>query len=153
MLERKIRTPCIGVCSTGLGDTVCRGCKRFLHEVTDWNAYSEADRAAVDRRLEMLLTDIVSAKLRITDADRLRAALDSEGVRYLHHRNPYCWAFDLLRAGAGQIGDPVLFGIEVFAEFRDVSLVQLREQIDQEYYILSEAHYERYFNIKVLNIR
>ncbi|MDC1160500.1 DUF1289 domain-containing protein, partial [Luminiphilus sp.] len=24
-----IRTPCIGVCSTGVGDVVCRGCKRF----------------------------------------------------------------------------------------------------------------------------
>lgn len=151
MLERKIRTPCIGVCSTGLGDTVCRGCKRFLHEVTDWNAYSEADRTAVDRRLEMLLTDIVSAKLRIIAPEQLQAALDSEGVRYLHHRNPYCRAFDLLRAGAGQIGDLSPFGIEVLAGFRELSPSELRDQIDQEFYILSEAHYERYFNIKVLN--
>ena len=35
-----IRTPCIGVCSTGIGDAVCRGCKRFTHEVIDWNGYS-----------------------------------------------------------------------------------------------------------------
>ncbi|HMW48455.1 MAG TPA: DUF1289 domain-containing protein, partial [Cellvibrionaceae bacterium] len=24
----QVRTPCIGVCSTGIGDVVCRGCKR-----------------------------------------------------------------------------------------------------------------------------
>jgi predicted Fe-S protein YdhL (DUF1289 family) len=34
-------TPCIGVCSTGIGDVVCRGCKRYAQEVIHWNGYSE----------------------------------------------------------------------------------------------------------------
>ncbi|MEC7008614.1 MAG: DUF1289 domain-containing protein, partial [Pseudomonadota bacterium] len=34
---KPIKTPCIGVCSTGIGDSVCRGCKRFSHEVIHWN--------------------------------------------------------------------------------------------------------------------
>ncbi|MEL0305883.1 MAG: DUF1289 domain-containing protein, partial [Halieaceae bacterium] len=41
-----IRTPCIGVCSTGVGDVVCRGCKRFAHEVIDWNGYSPEQKQA-----------------------------------------------------------------------------------------------------------
>ena len=47
-----IRTPCIGVCSTGIGDAVCRGCKRFAHEVIDWNGYSQAQKEAIDARLD-----------------------------------------------------------------------------------------------------
>ncbi|MEM9624509.1 MAG: DUF1289 domain-containing protein, partial [Pseudomonadota bacterium] len=33
------RTPCVGICSTTYGDLVCRGCKRFAHEIVQWNAY------------------------------------------------------------------------------------------------------------------
>ena len=50
-----IRTPCIGVCSTGIGDAVCRGCKRFAHEVIDWNGYSQAQKQAIDARLDRFL--------------------------------------------------------------------------------------------------
>ncbi|WP_317135104.1 DUF1289 domain-containing protein [Piscirickettsia litoralis] len=32
-------TPCVGLCSTVYGDDVCRGCKRFYHEIIDWNQY------------------------------------------------------------------------------------------------------------------
>ena len=34
MAEKLIkRTPCIGVCSTTYGDDICRGCRRFRHEI------------------------------------------------------------------------------------------------------------------------
>ncbi|WP_226704400.1 DUF1289 domain-containing protein [Microbulbifer elongatus] len=49
-IYKKVRTPCIGVCSTGIGDNVCRGCKRFAHEVIDWNAYSEEQRRIIAER-------------------------------------------------------------------------------------------------------
>ena len=44
MLHSPVKTPCIGVCSTGIGDSVCRGCKRFSHEVIDWNSYSQEQK-------------------------------------------------------------------------------------------------------------
>ena len=61
-----IRTPCIGVCSTGIGDAVCRGCKRFAHEVIDWNGYSQAQKQAIDARL-IAFGLCVANKLRIVD--------------------------------------------------------------------------------------
>ncbi|MCA4075779.1 DUF1289 domain-containing protein, partial [Pseudomonas kurunegalensis] len=36
MSNKSIKTPCVGLCSTVYGDTVCRGCKRFHHEVINW---------------------------------------------------------------------------------------------------------------------
>lgn len=43
MSNQTIKTPCIGLCSTVYGDLVCRGCKRFHHEVIQWNGYGEEE--------------------------------------------------------------------------------------------------------------
>ena len=45
-MEDKIikRTPCIGVCSTTYGDDICRGCRRFRHEITSWINYSDLEK-------------------------------------------------------------------------------------------------------------
>lgn len=144
MLERAVKTPCIGVCSTGIGDSVCRGCKRFSHEVIDWNSYTAPQKQAVDARLSGFLSQCVSNKLRITDAALLKWQLGVQQVRFVAHHDEYCWVFSLLKAGAGQINDTREFGFEVDLRYRELSLTALREQIDQEFYILSEAHYERY---------
>ncbi|CAA0118480.1 Uncharacterised protein [Halioglobus japonicus] len=144
MLERAVKTPCIGVCSTGIGDSVCRGCKRFSHEVIDWNSYTLAQKQAVDSRLSGFLSQCVSNKLQVRDAALLKWQLEVQKVRYVEHHDEYCWVFSLLKAGAGQINDTQAFGFEVDIRFRDLPLIELREQIDQEFYILSEAHYERY---------
>ncbi|WVM93272.1 DUF1289 domain-containing protein [Halopseudomonas pachastrellae] len=53
------KTPCIGLCSTVFGDLVCRGCKRFSHEIIDWNRYDNGQRAAVWSRLEQLLEQLI----------------------------------------------------------------------------------------------
>lgn len=47
-----IRTPCIGVCSTSLGDDVCRGCGRTLEEIRDWASLTHKEREAIMQRLE-----------------------------------------------------------------------------------------------------
>ena len=51
MSTQRIKTPCVGLCSTVYGDLVCRGCKRFHHEVVNWNAYSDEEKRAVWRRI------------------------------------------------------------------------------------------------------
>lgn len=154
MPEQKtsIKTPCIGVCSTVFGDTVCRGCKRYIHEVTDWNGYSQGQKKAIDSRLEMLLTQLVQVRLRVVDSQLLAATLNAYGVRYLPYRNPYCWAFELLRSGAETIEDVSQFGLELMPEFDSIGLPAIREAIDEEFFILSQAHYDRYFNTVELNI-
>lgn len=144
MLDRPVKTPCIGVCSTGIGDNVCRGCKRFSHEVIDWNSYTAAQKLAVDNRLSEFLSQCVSNRIRIIDRNLLRWQLNVQQVRFAERHDEYCWAFSLLKAGAGQISDTSSFGFEVDFQYRHLSLVELRETIDQEFYTLSEAYYERY---------
>jgi hypothetical protein len=50
----------------------------------------------------------------------------------------------LLKAGANQIDVPEQFGFEVLPAFRDRPLSALRDQIDEEFWVLSSAHYDRY---------
>jgi predicted Fe-S protein YdhL (DUF1289 family) len=144
MLDRPVKTPCIGVCSTGIGDSVCRGCKRFSHEVIDWNSYSQAQKQAVDGRLSDFLSQVVSNKLRVSDRALLKWQLEVQKIRFVEHHDEYCWVFSLLKEGAGQIVNTVDYGFEVDLRYRQTPLLGLREMIDQEFYVLSEAHYERY---------
>ncbi|NQX89525.1 MAG: DUF1289 domain-containing protein [Halioglobus sp.] len=144
MLDVPVKTPCIGVCSTGIGDSVCRGCKRFCHEVIDWNSYTELQKRAVDGRLSSFLSQCVSNKLRVRDTALLQWQLNVQKIRFEPWHDEYCWVFSLLKAGAGQISDTRRYGFEVDLRYRDMPLPALREAIDSEFYVLSEAHYERY---------
>lgn len=143
-LITRVPTPCIGVCSTGIGDAVCRGCKRYAHEVIHWNSYSEDQKRAIDSRLDQLLSQIILAKLQVVDSGLLERRLKSQQIRYSAHRAPAVWVFDLLRAGASQIVDPRDYGFAVEPGYRLLPLAVLREQIDREFFLLSEAHYQRY---------
>ena len=70
--------------------------------------------------------------------------LKTQQVKYHETREPYCWLFELLRAGAAQIKDPNQFGFAKLAMFEHKTLIDIRGDIDEEFYALSVAHYERY---------
>ena len=74
MSSQRIKTPCVGLCSTVYGDLVCRGCKRFHHEVVNWNLYGDEQKYAVWRRLEILLVQVMAAKLEVFDPRTAAAA-------------------------------------------------------------------------------
>lgn len=138
---KPVKTPCVGICSTGIGDTVCRGCKRFAHEVIDWNAYSHEQRVIIEQRLAGFLVQVVSRYLEITDLNILRAQLDLQRVRYRDDRDPHCWVFDLLKAGASQIQAPEHYGLRLLMR---ADLAQIKADIDADYYALSVAYYDAY---------
>ena len=139
-----IKTPCIGVCSTGVGDVVCRGCKRFAHEVIDWNGYSHEQNEVIDRRLDEFLAQCVANKFRIVDGPLLEWQLKVQQIRIQSHHDPYCHVFAMLKAGANQITSPEQFGFEILPGHSGKSLPVLRDEIDEEFWILSAAHYDRY---------
>ena len=145
----KVKTPCIGVCSTGIGDSVCRGCKRFAHEVIHWNSYSSEQKKLIDQRLTKFLEQIVLSKLNVVDSEKLKWHLETQQIKFSYFKPVAIWAYELLRAGASQIQNIEEFGLQVDAEFRDLPLVELRKTIDHEFFILSQAHYERYFDLAV----
>lgn len=144
MSEVQVKTPCIGVCSTGIGDRVCRGCKRFAHEVIHWNSYTGEQKQLIEQRLADFLSRCVQNKLQVTDSQRLRSQLDAWRVPRSPGRDVNCWAYSLLKAGASQIEEPEECGLKIDAEFRHLPLAELRLMIDEEFFILSDAWYERY---------
>jgi len=44
-------SPCIGHCTTVLGDDVCRSCLRTFDEITRWPQMNDAERLEVNRRI------------------------------------------------------------------------------------------------------
>ena len=52
-------TPCAGRCSTVFGDHVCRGCRRFNHEVIQWNTYTPEQQQTIWKRLDSQLDQIL----------------------------------------------------------------------------------------------
>jgi predicted Fe-S protein YdhL (DUF1289 family) len=144
VVQSPVKTPCIGVCSTGIGDTVCRGCKRFSHEVINWNSYSEVQKRIIDARLSGFLSQCVSNKLQVLDKSLVEWQLQVQQIAYSPDHDEYCWVYGLLKAGARQISEPMDYGFRVDVVYRTATLAALRETIEEEFYILSQAHYDRY---------
>jgi predicted Fe-S protein YdhL (DUF1289 family) len=52
--EITAESPCVGHCTTALGDDVCRSCLRTFDEITRWVEMSEEERRAVNYRIALL---------------------------------------------------------------------------------------------------
>ena len=140
-----IATPCIGVCSTGLGDEVCRGCKRFAYEVIHWNGFNAGQRLHVYQRLESLLESVLANYLGVVDSVRLRHKLAEHQIDDPDYLGDNLRVMRLLQAGAKQIIVPADFGLKVWN--KQLSLAEIRLRVDQEFFTVSKAHFERYFRV------
>ncbi len=92
-------TPCAGRCSTVFGDSVCRGCRRFNHEVIKWNTYSLEQQSAVWHRLDAQLDQILVPMLPLANIEvaekfvlskRVRLRNDASKGRKLYHALKIC---------------------------------------------------------------
>jgi predicted Fe-S protein YdhL (DUF1289 family) len=135
-------TPCLGICSTTYGDSVCKGCKRFVHEVIDWNKFNSEEKELVNARLEEFKIIVLKNRFLVSDKELLAAKLKENAIRFNNSIDPLTWIFDLLRASGSQELDLEKFGIKTLIS---EALPKIREQINQEFLELSEAHYDRYF--------
>ena len=144
-MQTRVPTPCVGLCSTTYGDSVCRGCKRFAHEIVDWNRYDDIQKAAVLARLTQLMSEVFSRYVLVTDAGMLKHALDSHGLRYRKDQPPECWAYDLFRQTRGQFARLADLGLAKLPEVKSMSYREIWDSMNSEYLAVSEGHYERYF--------
>lgn len=78
-------TPCAGRCSTVFGDAVCRGCRRFNHEVIEWNRYDDDQKIAVWQRLDRQLDQTLIPLLPHHDLMQVEAFLQQKRVRLPLH--------------------------------------------------------------------
>ena len=146
MRKNRSSTPCIGICSTTFGDDVCKGCKRFSHEITNWGKFSTDERAVVNSRLEQFKTTILEEKFTIFDSELFESKMNEFSINFNSSLEPITWIFDLLRASSNKDLNVNDFGVEILPAFSDLSLIELRDLINQEMLQLSEAHYYKFFN-------
>lgn len=69
-MQHSADTPCIGVCSTAIGDDVCQGCARTFEEISFWYELDAAHKARVwaalpRRRVWQALARVAGGHLRI----------------------------------------------------------------------------------------
>lgn len=142
MKKNRASTPCLGICSTTYGDNVCKGCKRFVHEVISWNKYTTKERELINLRLESFKVKILADRFTVHDPALLASQLENNGIIFNQSLDPLTWIFDLLRATGSQQIDLNDFGVSLKTDAR---LSDLRQMITKEFLELSEAHQDRYF--------
>ena len=142
MQKTRSTTPCLGICSTTYGDDVCKGCKRFVHEIIGWPKYSQDERALVNDRLEKFKVLILQDRFKVHNSDLLQIKLKENAISYNNSMDPLTWIFDLLRAAGSQNLDLEQFGI---TSLKNYDPMKIRDEINKEFLDLSEAHHQRYF--------
>ena len=140
--KKRSSTPCLGICSTTFGDEVCKGCKRFAHEIVSWTKYSQEEREIVNDRLEKFKIQILQHRFAVTDKNLFETMLEEKAINFNHSLDPLTWIFDLFRAAGSQTFDISNFGIKSLVQFNPKTI---RDEINNELLELSEAHHERYF--------
>ena len=143
------RTPCIGICSTTYGDLVCRGCKRYAHEIVGWNGYRDAQRDLVWARLHALLAQSVRVYLRVVDEALLLQAAKEARVPDAATLPRDVLVFQTMRFRSQPLAALGLAARDGVAarngralETRDAMLA-----IDREFYLRSQAYYEASFKV------
>ena len=142
MFKTRSSTPCLGICSTTYGDDVCKGCKRFVHEVINWNKYNTKEKEVVNSRLEEFKFLILKERFEILDLSVFENKLKENAINFNNALNPLTWIFDLLRAAGSQELDLTQFGIKALVAFNPKTI---KDEINDELLKLSEAHHQRYF--------
>lgn len=121
-----------------------------MDEIIAWNSYGDDEKRAVDARLSSHLLQIIGNKIELVDEQLLKDELDNNRIRYMKNREPLCWVNDLLRTNVIEECPFEDFGLRVKPAFVELSVSQLRDQIDNELLTLSKAHHERYINVQAV---
>ena len=150
MHQPQIKTPCIGVCSTGLGDRVCRGCNRFTHEVIDWNKYTLNQKAMIQARLQGLCRQACRYWLKILSLQVLQEAAINNSLAIEQHYTGYDIAYELLRKSGDSFTHLKELGLAARDSTLDGKPTAVLVKIEEHLYSLSLSHYQRYFAPLVL---
>ena len=142
------RTPCVGICSTTYGDLVCRGCKRFAHEIVGWNGFADAQREAIWQRLQKLRDGAVATYVAVVD----RGALQARAMQLVvpareDVESTYEVAYQVLLRRRVPVTELAADGLRLQRGVQADTSRELIRYIDQEFYARSRAHYERNFRI------
>ncbi|WP_280548277.1 DUF1289 domain-containing protein [Halomonas sp. 11-S5] len=110
-MGERITSPCVGLCSTTLGDRVCRGCQRVDSEIRDWPALSGEQRQRRMVELDRLRAEVAARFLEVVDPASLEAQLQRHRIRFREDQPALSRAVELLRVGRGRIRELARYGL------------------------------------------
>ena len=128
-MSQRIVSPCVGLCSTTVGDAVCRGCQRHESEIRDWFVYSDATRRKVMQRLDAWRVEIAGEYLRVNDEAQLEAQLVRHRIRHRADQPALSRAVELLRVGRGRMRDITRYGLQAHGKGLHLSADELHKAI------------------------
>lgn len=110
-MSQRIVSPCVGLCSTTVGDSVCRGCQRHDVEIHDWMTMSSEQRECRIQELDAMRVEVAARFLRVVDAQCLEDQLKRYRVRFRDAQPALSRVVELLRVGRDRIQDLSRYGI------------------------------------------
>ncbi|MCI0508758.1 hypothetical protein C8E00_103242 [Chromohalobacter marismortui] len=133
---KRIPSPCVGLCSTTVGDRVCRGCQRTDDEIRDWFALDPEARTARMQALDALRVRVASRFLHVDDPASLEAQLVRHRIRFRREQPSLSRAVELLRVGRTRMQDLSRYGLRRHASVArlapDALYAALQEALLQE---------------------
>jgi predicted Fe-S protein YdhL (DUF1289 family) len=138
-------TPCVGICSTTYGDLVCRGCKRFSHEIVAWNVYTENQRDRVWARLHSLRDQAAAVFVAVSDEPMLRDAAQAARIELCASASVLTLGYEVLRRRARDLRSLGDIGM-IACDARCTDPVAARDAIDAEFHVRSVAYFEHSFH-------
>ena len=141
-------TPCVGICSTTYGDLICRGCKRFSHEIVAWNVYNDDQRERIWKRLYALRDQATAVFIAISDEQRLRDAVSAARLEFRAEMSLLTLSYEVLRRRARELHSLDSIGLLALDEHRGEP-VGVRDAIDTEFHLRSVAYFEHSFHTSV----
>jgi len=137
----------VGICSTTYGDLVCRGCRRFAHEIVDWNGYTEVQKASILERLKQIKHEVLSQYLIIEDKGKFEGFCRELGFGFvdLDERMYAVLAYLITKSERLKIS-----GLAVSDSLEGCSdASELMRFLELEMFTRAQAHYERNFKILI----
>ena len=128
---------------------MCRGCKRFSHEIVDWNSYDDAQKETVWERLETFKKQVVGQIVRFKDQDLFQSAIKAQKIK---EPEEYQAVYLLLQRLVRHSKTLSFAGLEnVSPDFEimegEIDSLLTLQQIDKEIVTRSRAFYERSYKV------
>ena len=128
---------------------MCRGCKRFSHEIVDWNSYDDAQKETIWERLETFKKQVVGQIVRFKDQDRFQSAIEDQKIK---EPEDYQAVYLLLQRLVRHSKTLSCAGLEnVSPDFEimegEIDSLLTLQQIDKEIVTRSRAFYERSYKV------
>ena len=128
---------------------MCRGCKRFSHEIIDWNSYDDAQKATIWERLETFKKQVVGQIVRFKDQDLFQSAIEAQKIKEPEEYQAVYLLLQRLVRHSKTLSFAGLENVTPEIEIMEGELDSLLtlQQIDKEIVTRSRAFYERSYKV------